>query len=267
MRPRIITLTSDFGLADSYVAAMKAAVLAIDPSIQLVDVSHLVAPQNIAQGAYLLQTVVPIFPSDAIHLAVVDPGVGTSRKPLAVEGRHGLFVGPDNGLFTPALAAQACIDPADGRLLSHTTAVELREDRFRRAQVSRTFHGRDIFAPAAAHLARGVPLLELGPRLERLEVLQESVPRWVDGALHGSFIHIDHFGNAISNIPAHELPPSPVFHCGDVVLHGLSSSYRDAAIVALVGSTGMVEIALRDGDAASALGLGVGDEIVVRSET
>jgi len=147
----VITLTTDFGARDTYVAEMKAAILAITRDVHLVDITHEIAPHDVLEGALALEAAAPAFPADTIHVAVVDPGVGTPRRGLAVAAREGVFIGPDNGLFTPFLGG------------SRWTAFELSERQFRRAVVSRTFHGRDVFAPAAAHLAHGLEPARLGP--------------------------------------------------------------------------------------------------------
>lgn len=263
MPTRVITLTSDFGLYDPYVAAVKGVILEIAPSVQLVDVSHLVEPQAVAEGAYLLQSIVPYFPPDAIHLAVVDPGVGTDRKPVAIRGERGYFVGPDNGLFAPVLEGQACLRAADGRLV-RGRAVELREQQYRRSEVTATFHGRDIFGPAAAHLAAGVPLGDLGPPLDRLCRLALPAPSTGGKVVRGEIIHIDRFGNAISNLRPTDLPPSPEFECRGHRIRGLVGTYAEGELSALTGSTGLVEVALRNGNASQALGIRVGDVITVR---
>jgi S-adenosylmethionine hydrolase len=143
--------------------------------------------------------------------------------------------------------------------------VELTNDRYWHHPVSQTFHGRDIFAPAAAHLAAGVPLTELGPPVHILERRLTETARLDHGYVYGTIVHIDRFGNAISNVPASMVPPNPVFEMSGRVLHGLARSYQEGPIVALVGSTGFVEIAARNGSAANALGLSVGDGLVVRS--
>ncbi len=263
---RIITLTTDFGLSDAYVGVMKGVILGIAPEVTLVDISHEVHPLNVAGAAYLLQMAYPYFPADAIHLAVVDPGVGTDRKPLAIAAPHGLFVGPDNGIFCRALADQAALDAQTGELL-RGTAVALENREFWRQPVSQTFHGRDIFAPAAAHLALGTRLTALGPAQSVLERAPTQAPIRQGEAVYGSIVHIDRFGNAISNVPEADIPEPTIVEVAGRELHGLASSYQDGRLVAIVGSGGMLEIAARNASAASALGLQVGDPIVVRKAT
>lgn len=260
----LLTLTTDFGLADAYVGIMKGVILQIAPTGQIVDLSHQVAPQQVAEAAYLLRSAYAYFPPRAIHVAVVDPGVGTSRQPIAVQAPHGTFVGPDNGVFTAALTAQGALDVETGCLLQGQ-AVVLANRQYWRHPVSQTFHGRDIFAPSAAHLAAGVPLRELGPTITTLRRAVVDEPRVENGMVRGAIVHLDHFGNAISNIPAALVPPQPLFEVSGRTIRGLAANYQEAPVVALVGSSGLVEIAARNANAATALGIRVGDALVARS--
>lgn len=262
--PPVITLTTDFGLKDAYVGVMKAVVLAIEPRARLIDLSHEIEPHSVAEGAFLLRTAYRYFPSDAIHIAVIDPGVGTSRRAVAVKTNHGIFAGPDNGLFTHVLADQGAV-VGDNASLHGTFAVELKNPRYQLDEVSNTFHGRDIFAPAAAHLARGVPLEELGPPINRVALLPNAVPISRGAEVVGVILHVDRFGNAISNIRRRDLPSFPTFEIAGVEIDRLSSSYQDARINVLIGSSGFVEVAVQNGSAAGTLGLSTGDTILVRS--
>lgn len=262
--PPIITFTTDFGLKDAYVGVMKGVVLAIAPSARLIDLSHEIEPHSVAEGAFVLRTAYRYFPADAIHVAVVDPGVGTSRKPVAIETGHGVFIGPDNGLFTHVLADQGTV-AGDSAELHGATAVELNNPRYQLQEVSHTFHGRDVFAPAAAHRASGVPLTELGRRIDRVALLPNSLPLNRAQDVIGRVLHIDRFGNAITNLRQRDLCPFPVFEVAGIEIEGLSSSYQDARINALVGSSGFVEIAVQTGSAAGTLGLSTGDTVLVRS--
>ncbi len=228
---------------------MKAVLAGIAPDAQLIDISHAVPPQSIPAGQRLLRASVPYFPEDAIILAVVDPGVGSSRRPMALRsGRH-TFVGPDNGLFTPWL-------PGD-------RAIELANPAYQLPNVSSTFHGRDIFAPAAAHLAAGLPIEKLGPAIAEPVRLQPPEPTTLpDGTIEGEVVYVDHFGNLITNIAAargtltvgaHELP--------------VRTTYREAAageLLALSGSDGELEIAVRNGSAAAYLSAGAGLKVTWR---
>jgi S-adenosylmethionine hydrolase len=245
-------MLSDFGYSDSYVGQMKAALLAIAPAISLVDITHAVPPQDVFAGAFLLWSAVEAFPPGSVHLAVVDPGVGSSRRSDAARSLRGdTFVGPDNGLLVPALE----------RLGGCAEAVELREARFWRAQPSSTFHGRDIFAPVAAHLALGVPLRELGPTVELSRPF--SLP--VADGLAGEVLHVDGYGNLITNIPAARLPER---FCVSLRQHSIPTlafyaAARPGELLALVGSSGLLEISVRDGSAAAVLGVGRGEPVVV----
>src|SRR3990170_1525274 len=172
--PPVITLTTDFGLADHYVASLKGVILSTNPHAVILDVTHEVRPQRIEQAAFLLGVTLPYLPAGAIHVVVVDPGVGTERRALAISTPRGVFVGPDNGVLSAALPDEARPAPAatfeaqEAPLPAGFRAVEVRERAYMREPVSNTFHGRDIFAPAAAHLSLGAALERLGPPIERL---------------------------------------------------------------------------------------------------
>jgi S-adenosyl-L-methionine hydrolase (adenosine-forming) len=264
--PPLITLTTDFGLKDAYVGVMKGVVLAIEPRARVIDLSHEIEPHGVAEGAFLLRTAFRYFPPDAIHVAVVDPGVGTSRKAVAIETAHGIFIGPDNGLFTHVLADQNAVS-GDDEALRGVSGVELINPQYRLEGVSNTFHGRDVFAPAAAHYARGVQLGEFGPPIKRVALLPNSIPISRGTDLVGMILHLDRFGNAISNLRAHDLPATPVFEIAGTEIEGLSASYQDSRLNVLIGSSGFVEVAVQNGSAAGTLGLSTGDTILVRDRT
>jgi hypothetical protein len=260
---RVITLLTDFGLEDGYVAAMKGVVATIAPEARLVDVSHLVPPQDVVSGRFRLLTVAPYFPPGTIHLAVVDPGVGTSRRAVAIRSASGsYFVGPDNGLLLGALES----DPA-------AAAVELSESRFwRTPSPSATFHGRDVFAPVAAHLALGVSLGELGAPIPPETLVRLELGRWntIPGGAEGAVQAVDRFGNLISSIPASALAGHASWKASirgrTVAGHRTYGEVPSGEPLALVGSHGFVELAVRDGDAKSALRAGIGDPMQVRWE-
>ncbi len=257
MAQPIITLTTDFGYTDGYVGALKGVILSIAPQVMLVDITHSIEPQAIAQAAYVLQQAVPHFPAGAIHLAVVDPGVGSARRPLAVHTANATFVGPDNGLFTPFITAPDAVQ------IIHLTAA-----RYWRPQPSVTFHGRDIFAPVAAHLAAGVPLSALGAPIDDPVRLIETPPHLAAGVLHAAVIHVDHFGNLITNLPADWLGQGQwTVEVQGVAAPAISPHYAAVArgmLVAYVGSGGTLEVAVRDGSAAQVLAAGLGDPVLVR---
>jgi S-adenosylmethionine hydrolase len=228
-----------------------------------VDVAHEIEPQNRLGAAYVLTQALPYFPAGSVHLAVVDPGVGTKRRPIAVEGAGHRFVGPDNGTLSWVLSDLGIIDPDSGKLIDGR-AVELTNPTYRRPEVSATFHGRDIFAPAAAHLAAGVTLDALGPSIGSVEVLTGRRPDVSSRGVAGVIIHVDTFGNAISNISVRDLPESPTFEVAGLTLVGLARTYQDAEFAAIVGSEGLVEIAARNGSASARFGIHNGDPVFVR---
>jgi len=255
----VITLTTDFGQADGYVAAMKGVILDLCPEAVLVDISHEIQPQAIRQAAYVLSTAAPYFPAGAVHLVVVDPGVGSARRAIAVQTARAFYVAPDNGLLDLALTQ----DPA--QQVVHLTAWE-----FQRPQVSATFHGRDIFAPAAAHLARGVAIQDMGQQIDPATLARRPArppARRPDGAWRGEILHVDHFGNLITDIQHLPEPSAQVFiQVGGTRIVGLSRTFADVEpgeLVAYVGSSGHLEIAVREGDATTRLGLSVGDPVIV----
>jgi S-adenosyl-L-methionine hydrolase (adenosine-forming) len=257
----VITLTTDFGLADGYVAAMRGAILSICPQAQVVDISHSVKPQAVQQAAYLLSTVAPYFPPGTVHVAVVDPGVGTQRRAVAVHCGRALYVAPDNGLLSLTLEQ----DPP-------RAAVQLLDARFHLPEVSATFHGRDIFAPVGAHLACGADLHEMGPTLPVEDLCRLSLARPErdeEGRWQAQVLHVDHFGNLITNLRADEVAPSLTLAAGGTRIEGLNRTFADVApgeLLAYTGSSGYVEIAVRQGSAARRLGLEIGDAVVAEEE-
>jgi S-adenosylmethionine hydrolase len=239
----VITLLTDFGLADTYVGQMKGAILAIAPSATLVDLTHAVLPQDVFAGAFLLWSAVEPFEAGTIHLAVVDPGVGSERRAVALQARRGdVFVGPDNGLLWPALE----------RLGGCALAIELNERRFWRTAVSSTFHGRDLFGPVAGHLANGVPLDNLGSPIDDPTKLELPTAR----GLEGEVIHVDVYGNLITNLPAASLPEHFEVRIGTHRVPQAShyAAVADGALLALVGSAGLLEISARNASAAAITG-------------
>jgi S-adenosylmethionine hydrolase len=249
---------------------MKGVILGIAPQARLVDVSHHIAPQAVRQAAYVLATAVPYFPAGTVHLVVVDPGVGSARRPIAVQTRTAFFVGPDNGVFSLVLGDEGRTTKDERR--ASPSIVHLTNQRYWRPEVSHTFHGRDIFAPVAAHLSRGVALTELGEPVDDLVILPILRPeRHADGALTGHVLHADRFGNVITNVPAQLLPPPDrlVVEVAGRRIVGLRPTYAAAepgGLVALVGSDGLLEIAVREGNAAQELAVKVGDAVVIRQE-
>lgn len=231
----VITLLTDFGLRDTYVGQMKGAVLAIAPSATIVDLTHLVPPQDVQAGAFLLWSAVEVFSHGTIHVAVVDPGVGSPRRPVAIETKRGdLFVGPDNGLLMPAAE----------RLGGIARSVVLTQQ-----PKSSTFHGRDLFAPVAAQLANGVALETLGEPASQL--VESPWPR--PSANIGEVIHVDTYGNLITNLPAARLPTSFRVLIGQtqVAQAPFYAAVEPGELLALVGSAGLLEISARNASAAA----------------
>ncbi len=271
--PPITTLTTDFGTADGYVAAMKGVMLGISPGLTLVDVSHEVPPQNVPHGAFVLAGAVRHFPAGAVHLAVVDPGVGGRRKPLLVVTPDAAYVAPDNGLLTHALARYGSthdpraewLSPVRAPLPQDCRAFELADPRYRLPEVSYTFHGRDVFAPAAAYLSVGVPPEEFGPPVADVVWLNLPPPVQNNGEIEGRVVHVDRYGNLISNIALDDVSAGGVVvEMEGLRVEGLSRSYEEAdGMLAIVGSHGTVEIAVRGGSAARQFGAGVGARVRV----
>jgi len=266
-----IVLLTDFGLDDAYVGVMKGVILRIDPRAVIVDLCHQVAPQGIAEGAFLLASGYRYFDPGAIFVAVVDPGVGSERRPIALKTPHGAFVGPDNGLFGPIAEQFGARAMADAGRLSLTGStlegVTLANDRYFLPEVSATFHGRDVFAPVAAHLSLGVPLATLGPRLADLIALPAAGPEHRDGDLIGHVVHIDRFGNLITDLTGADLRhlARPVVLIAGQRIAEISHHYAErTGLLALVGSSGHLEIAKAGGSAAAVLGVGVADEVILR---
>lgn len=278
MKSPIVALTTDFGTTDGYAGTMKGVLLDIAPEARLVDITHQIAPQDVRMAAYTLHTTYQFFAPRTIHLVVVDPGVGSARRPIAVQLSRGTFVGPDNGVFSYVMAEE-----------SVEAVVELANPRYHLPRVSETFHGRDIFAPAAAHLASGVDIRALGPDVPDPVTL--PLPRLEMGpqGIRGEVLATDHFGNAITSIGRlrrreDQLVVKPAFRrrreeqarfqagealviVGGREIRGLRRTYADVGpgqTLALVGSEGQLEIAVREGNAAKRLGLEPGDPVELR---
>lgn len=255
---KLVTLLSDFGLSDVYVGVMKGVIAQINPALRIVDLTHQIPPQNIAAGRFCLMSACSHFPDGTVHLAVVDPGVGSHRRAIAVAFTGGFLVGPDNGLFGGVLSQSPAIAAVE-----LTNPIYWRTDR-----PSTTFHGRDIFAPVAAHLAGGVPLEELGRAINPSTLVDLPIPECdrTDIGVVGCIQYADRFGNLITNIPG-TLVRDKIW---SVVAAGLTISsnntYSNSAAgspVALVGSHGWVEIAVNGGNARSQLQLDWGDRVQV----
>lgn len=264
MQPNgIITLLTDFGSCDGYVAIMKGVILGIAPHAHFVDITHDVTPQAIGEASYILRSSYCYFPPGTLHLVVVDPGVGGERRAIALGTPDAIFVGPDNGVLAPVADEYR----AQGAALQ---IVELTERRFWRPEVSATFHGRDIFAPVAAYLLAGQPLQTVGTPLSDLRPSVVEQPRAGDGGIvEGRILHVDRFGNCITNITARHLEAygaemSVVVEIAGERVPGLYRTYSLGPVgvpMALVGSSGHLEVAVYNGNAAKSLGVTTGDRL------
>jgi S-adenosylmethionine hydrolase len=255
---RIVTLLTDFGTADGFVGEVKGEILTQAPLVRLVDVAHDLSPGDILAAAWVLEQVWDRFPEGTVHLAVVDPGGGGPRRGVIVRTANRWYVGPDNGTLS--------------RVLDRFGVQEARQlDEHVPLESSGTFHGRDVFAPAAARLAGGEEPAMLGAELatDTLARLDLPGPVHQGGRVRGSVIHVDRFGNLVTDIPGRSLAPSAMIEIGGEVVSGIRLTYASVdsgQVVALIGSTGMLEISVRDGNAAERLDVERGDPVHIRPE-
>jgi S-adenosyl-L-methionine hydrolase (adenosine-forming) len=260
----VITLLSDFGLRDGYPGVMKGVIWKIAPEVQIADISHSIDPQNIFQGALALSRTAPFFPPGTIHVAIVDPGVGTLRRPVGLQLGEHYFIGPDNGLFT--LVLEHAESAGDIIQVFH-----LDQSSYWLPNISRVFHGRDVFAPVAAHLAHGIPLEKMGSLIHdpvRLEIPQPEPIQ--GGGWRGQVIEIDTFGNLSTNIDKDLLTPlgDLQVHVGGQQINGLVGTFGDrppGTLIALYGTTRDLVISIVNGNAAHALNISMGDKVEVYS--
>jgi S-adenosylmethionine hydrolase len=261
----IVSLITDFGTCDGYVGEMKGVLLERAPGVELVDVTHDVPPGDILAGSWVLARIWSRFPAGSVHLVVVDPGVGSDRRPVAVGGGGRWFVGPDNGLVTRVLEGAA---PAAGPPEGPLSARVLDPTTVGLVPLSDTFHGRDLFAPAAAHLAAGSAPEALGPALEIGELVRHSIepPRRTDVGATGTVGHVDRFGNLITDVPTEWLPEHIRVRVGNTEVRHPGASFADVApgeAVLIRGSAGTLEVCVRDGKANVVLGARRGDPVEV----
>lgn len=274
----VITLTTDFGADDAYVAIMKGVILSTNPEVNIVDITHSVEPQNVYQAAFILGYTYRYFPKKTVHVAVVDPGVGSERRGVILKTPSALFVAPDNGILSYVIdelssakgsVAQYSPDQDLVTLGKGFEVVAITEPRFWRQPVSTTFHGRDIFAPVAATLTLDISPYELGEKITSLHVFPILKPL-VDyqGNLIGHILHVDHFGNLITNIKKSDLPGKDIpIEVAGRLIQGITDYYAEGEeLMAIIGSSGYLEIALKNGSAADFLNIGIGDEIKVTLE-
>ena len=264
LKNRIITLLTDFGLSDVYVGVMKGTIAQINPQLKIIDITHDIPPQNIAAGRFCLMTAYAYFPTETVHIAVVDPGVGSSRRAIAIKCANCWLVGPDNGLFSGVLSLESALAKPSKRIAS----VELTNPQYwRTPQPSSTFHGRDIFAAVGAYLATGVRLEELGERIDPGSLVQLQIPNCAVTAtgIAGCVQYCDRFGNLITNIPEHCIKSNnwsvTISNIYDKITIPRGKTYNDSKpgdLIAIIGSEGWVEISVNGGSAQSVLKLEFG---------
>ena len=259
----IVALMTDFGLRDPFVGIMKGVILGINPSATIVDVCHELDPGDIRSAAFAFAMAFPYFPAGTIFAAVIDPGVGTRRRAIAADIDGNLVVCPDNGVLSWVLHNHSLRE-----------AVELSRSEFFLCEVSNTFHGRDVFAPVAAHLSMGVPLEELGPRVNDLSTFPTPEALAENESVQGEVVYVDRFGNLVTSIPREQLEGwrnessggRVRIQIGSMEIQGISATYGDGPpgrAVAVFGSAGFLEIAVNGGSAAQLLGAAIGSRVLV----
>ena len=261
---RIITLTTDFGIRDTYVGIMKGVILGINPDVQVVDLTHAIPPQDIHDAAFTIHAAHRYFPKGTIHTIVVDPGVGTDRQAIVCEIEGTFFVCPNNGILSYLLQDI-------GNTTENTmNAVTIQNPDYFLPEVSNTFHGRDIFAPVAAHLSLGVPLANIGPLLQDLVEFPILTPRVSGNTITGHIVKIDRFGNGITNISESTLTDAATSYeirVGNTRLKRVNRAYAESEVgepLAIIGSYGLLEIAINGGNAEISLGLKWGDVVEIQ---
>ena len=289
-----IVLTTDFGLSDAFVGVMKGVILRINPLATIIDLTHDIRPQDLRQGAFVLGVNYPFFPLGTIHVSVVDPGVGTDRRAIVLETPGAVFVAPDNGLLSEVIKRHLPTEklterssagsPGQVDLPDSLKAYSLTEERYRLEPVSNTFHGRDVFAPAAAYISKGVSPGEMGPRIDNLVYHPLPEPTRSGNVLTGDVIYVDRYGNLITNISqsdlsiAEESAAAVSVEIAGRQIQGLSRTFHDEQagavcspgvlpLVALFGSSGYLEVAVPDGNAAQSLSAGTGTPVSFTSSS
>lgn len=272
MPSRIITLTTDFGTSDAYVGVMKGVILGINPRAQVVDITHAIPPQDVHEAAFLIHSAHRYFPKDTIHTIVVDPGVGSNRRAIVCQTDNAVFVCPDNGVLSYLLQGNLQGNLQDRPAFQATT---IENATYLLPHVSNTFHGRDIFAPVAAHLSLGVPLADIGTPVHKPVQLSIPTMHIADDTLSGEIIKVDSFGNLITNISQAdfvaftETASAYTIQAGDVSINRLNRAYAESDTgepLAIIGSFGLLEIAVNCGSAEEQLGLKRGDAVIIRKK-
>jgi S-adenosylmethionine hydrolase len=258
----VITLLTDFGFKDGFTGVMHGVILGIAPDATIVDISHAISPQNVLEGSLVLAKSAPYFPPGTIHVAVVDPGVGTARRPLAARIGNQYFVGPDNGLFTGVIEAAE-------KSAQSMTFLHLIKPEYWLGEVSRSFHGRDIFAPVAAHLAKGVKLEDIGEVITDPAHIMIPRPEATADGWAGQVLAVDHFGNLLTNLtPEHIAPEKSLsISIGEAHISGLVQTFGEresGSVIAMIDSSGVLAIAVVNGSAAEKLRVGVGTGVSLR---
>ena len=272
---RTIVLTTDFGQIDGYVGMMKGVILSINPQAVMIDLTHAIQPQDLLQASFVLGSSARYFPTGSIHVVVVDPGVGTNRDLLILETPGATFLAPDNGVLSATLLKNMGSQPIESGYIpvpNDCDAYVLTESEMWLDPVSNTFHGRDILAPVAAQVSLGMPASQLGSKVERIFFLTSPVPIRTGNVILGAVINKDHFGNLITNITEDlvfnaqkvvvDIKGQKIIQLSKHFAEGASSSFS-AQPICLIGSHGLMEIAIRDGNAAEILSADVGEEILV----
>ena len=253
--PQVITLLTDFGYRDGFVGAMKGVICGINPHAQIIDVCHDITPGDINSAAFVIAQTAPYFPQKSVHLIVVDPGVGSTRKPLVVQSESACFVAPDNGVLKFIFEKEMC------------KVYEISNKDFVYSNRSSTFHGRDVFAPVAAHLSKGVPIEEIGTLISDYQRGHVVKPVIKKDELLGEIIYIDRFGNLVTNILKDQTKSVNTITIKNVEIKTTSkcySSVKQYELAALIGSHNYLEIAQRDGNAQQKLGCGVGEKVILK---
>ncbi len=268
-QPHIITLTTDFGMSDAYAGVMKGVILSINPNARIVDITHDIPAQDIHEAAFLIHSAHRYFPQGTIHTLVVDPGVGSHRQAIVCQTQHALFVCPDNGILTYLL------QETENETAPAKNTIAIQNPDYFLTEVSNTFHGRDIFAPVAAHLSLGVPLTNIGPSIQNPVQIPIQKPQRSINTLTGQIVKIDTFGNAITNISdsmladfSHAAPYQ--INIRNTTIRHLKTTYANAKIgepLAIIGSNGLLEIAVNGGSAKKTLGITQGDTLKIQKHT
>lgn len=275
----VITLTTDFGLSDVYVGVIKGAILSVSPDATIVDITHSIEPQNIVQGAFILNNAYRYFPKQSVHMAIVDPGVGSGRRGVILKTPDAFFVAPDNGILSHVInelsmnenTSSQYSQPYSELLLGEgLEAVIITDPRFWRQPVSSTFHARDIFAPVVAGLSLGISPYEFGEKLDSLHVFSTQRPVIdEEGNITGHIVWIDHYGNLITDIRGTDLVKRDVdIEIAGHHLRGIANYYTEVhGLMAIIGSNGYLEISLAEGNACEYLHTEVADEVRVVSSS